>query len=404
MGQRYYKNLLRLNRVPDPIEERTNLVKEVLRDGKPFPETLQYKDIDIAFKEWVEKDLSITFEEKELPTMALFSAQRFSEYMESWQNNDDQKNILMNFKVITRENNPQQGTLHDKNMNIPGDRTYLMKRSIMEDKNGRRYFLDYRMKQPFCVDIIYTLSIVTNKYELLNIFNAKVNDKFKAIQCYIRPNGHFLPMKLENISDESEYNMDDRQYFSQSYEIRVMAYVITEDDFITEEVPILRLRSENMDRKNSAFVEIEEVNPCDTSTPYYYQPLKLTMTFKECEKRVKFNINTDFVVDSVEVNDNVRSGVTCTSNEYQIHAGEYTEDKPSFKEGEELYVHDINKKIPENVAVITLNGHNPSVVFDERNDHPESELDRTQFCEETDVETKDGEITMTSEETNCMKD
>ena len=56
------------------------------------------------------------------------------------------------------------------------------------------------------------------------------------------------------------------------------------------------------------------------------------------------------------------------------------------------------------MAVITLNGHNPSVVFDERNDHPESELDRTQFCEETDVETKDGEITMTSEETNCMKD
>jgi hypothetical protein len=403
MGQRYYKNLLRLNRVPDPIEERTNLVKEVLRDGKPFPETLQYKDIDIAFKEWVEKDLAVTYEEKELPTMALFSAQRFSEYMETWQNNDDQKNILMNFKVITRENNPQQGTLHDKNMNIPGDRTYLMKRSIMEDENGRRYFLDYRMKQPFCVDIIYTLSVVTNKYELLNIFNTKVNDKFKAIQCYIRPNGHFLPMKLENISDESEYNMDDRQYFSQSYEIRVMAYIITEDDFITEEVPILKLRSENLDSKNSAYVEIEEIDPCDDSTPYYYQPLMLTMKFKECERQVKFKINTDFVVDSVEVS-NVRSGVTCTINEYQLHAGEYTEDKPSFKEGEELYVRNINKLIPENEAIITLYGHNPSVVFDERNDHPESELDRTQFCEDTSVETEEGEVKVTSEEINCMKD
>ena len=67
-------------------------------------------------------------------------------------------------------------------------------------------------------------------YELLNEFNLMMNDKFKSIQCYIRPNDHFIPMILNDISDESEYSIDNRQYYSQTYNITVKAYIITEDD------------------------------------------------------------------------------------------------------------------------------------------------------------------------------
>ena len=386
MGQSKYKNIIKLRRTPDPIEERENLHKEVLKDSTILPNTLVLKDIDIAFKEWTEKDLSISFEDKELPTIALFSSQRFSEYMQSWENNDDRKNLIMNFKVVTRENNPQPGTLHDKNMNIPGERTYLMKRALMEDKNGRPYFLDYRMKQPYCVDLIYTVSVVTNKYELLNEFNMMVNDKFKAIQCYIRPNGHFLPMKLENISDESEYSMDDRQYFSQSFEIRVMAYIINEKDMMAVECPIVKLMEcmDSGDRKNSAYVEIEEEDPCydpQLDSPYYYQPVTLNAYFKDCEREVTFTFDRNFECAESSVEATNVISFMMRVNDVDIDPREGFK----LKAGDAVHIFKVNRRNMREEGKIVFKGYNPDVVFDERLDNPESELDRTQFYETIDV-------------------
>lgn len=392
MGQRKYKNILKLRRVPDPHERRENLYKEVLKDSTPLPNTLEYVDIDIAFKEWVEKDLAVNFEDKELPTIALFSSQRFSEYMESWQNSDDQKNMLMNFKVVTRENNPQTGTLHGGNMNIPGERTYLMKRCVMEDKNGRPYIMDYRMRQPYCVDLIYTVSVVTNKYQLLNEFNEMLNKKFCAIQCYIRPNGHYLPMKLENISDESEYSMDDRQFFSQSFEIRVMAYVIESEDLVTEECPIIRFTcSEPTNSMNSAYVELEELDPCENrrEDPYYYQPVELRIHFDACDvPKVEFTMNSDFVLEmEPEYSKNINK---CVENPFmlRINDGDLIPAEKGLRlhPGDKVQVLNVVRYFRGEDADIILSGYNPMIVYDEKKDNVENEMDRTQFVEEISVE------------------
>lgn len=93
------------------------------------------------------------------------------------------------------------------------------------------------MKQPYAVDLIYNINLIANKYELINKFNALVNEAFKARQCYIRPNGHFIPMILDEISDESEYSIEDRKFFSQTFTIKVMAYIIHEKDFQVESYP-----------------------------------------------------------------------------------------------------------------------------------------------------------------------
>lgn len=399
MGQRKYKNILKIHRVPDPIEERENLFKEVLKDSTPLPQPVEFEDIDIAFKEWVENDLNVVFEDKKIPTVALFSAQRFSEYMDNWGNSDDNKNLMMNFKVVTRENNPQPGTLHAKNANVASDETYLMKRVLMTDKNGRPYFMEYRMKQPYCVDLMYTISLVTNKYKLVNDFNMMLNKKFKAIQCYIRPNGHFMPMKLEGISDESEYSIDDRQFFSQSFKIRVMAYIIQEDDIVTEEKPVLRFMcDEPMDKKNGALVEIEEIDdPCNTDTPYYYQPIALRMVFHECEKEVKFKLKTDFdfVVTNYECSREVKE-----ANPFRIKVNDeqITDILEGYKilRGSEIYIYDVNKYIQRSEATITIYGYNPDIVYDKRKNETEVEMDSgTQPCKDItvdeEVEVKDVE-------------
>ena len=308
MGNRSYKNYLKLREERDPITNRENLTKEPLSYGTPFPKTLEYKDIDIAFKEWVEEKLDISFEDKQLQTICLFSNQRFSEFMQAWEYTDESRNMLLNFKVITRENNPKEGTIQGGDKNIPADITFLLKRVLVKDKNGRTYIKDYRIRQPLNVDLSYQVSVVTNKFELLNEFNEMVNDRFKAFQDYIFPNGYALPMELKDISDKSEYNINDRQFFSQSYNILVMAYVLREEDFIEEERPIMKTicLDDNVSRGRTS-VEIEE---CDDKN-------LLSIYIRPSENKMFFKIDRDFVLHLSD-SENVRN-FKLKVNEVEIH-------------------------------------------------------------------------------------
>ena len=328
MGTRVYKNFIRLRQGYDPIENRENLTKEPLSDGTPFPKPLQYKDIDIAFKEWVETKLDISFEGKQLQTICLFSNQRFSEFMQAWEYTDESKNMLLNFKVITRENNPKDGTIQGGDKNIPGDRTFLMKRVLVTDKNGRVYIKDYRIRQPFCVDLSYQVSVVTNKFELLNQFNEMVNDRFKAFQDYIKPNGYYLPMELKDISDKSEYNINDRQFFSQTYNILVMAYILTENDFVEEERPVMRsICLDDSGPRNRNSVEIEE---CEDKS-------MLIIYVKPNENKVTFTIDRDFTVDEVELTNIRNFSVKVNDNPLDNYEGY------EFKENDKIQVFSVRK-------------------------------------------------------------
>ena len=275
-----------------------------MKDSTPLPKTLLYKDIDEEFKRWVEEDLKISFEGKDIPTISLFSNQRFSEYMQSWQNVDNKKNIILNFKTISRENNPKSGTIVGQTKNIPGEHSIVMKTVEAYDRNNRKYFIDYCLKQPKAIDFIYTVSVVTNKYELLNSFNLLINDKFKSINCYIRPNGHFIPMKLNDISDESEYSIDNRQFYSQSYNITVMGYIIEEDDYIVEERPDFKFVGFNNEK--NTYADIEELPICEESPTILYIPIKLAICFDRCDNSYKFIIDTDFQFKDFKV-ENIRN-------------------------------------------------------------------------------------------------
>ena len=233
-----YLNYLNLNPSEIGNARRIEMLNDIMHDGTFLPRTVEYKDIDEAFRDWVKSLTIISDEGKEYPTMTLFSSQRFSEYSQSWKFVDENQNILLNFKTITRENNPSYGEIQGGLWNIPGDRFYTMKRKKVLDDNGSESYLILKMKQPMAIDLSYKLSIFTTRYTAINEFNTLINKQFAGRQCYIQPNGHFMPMILDQISDESQYNIDDRQFYSQTYQIKVMAYIITDGDYRVEEAPI----------------------------------------------------------------------------------------------------------------------------------------------------------------------
>lgn len=101
----------------------------------------------------------------------------------------------------------------------------ILQRTVLDD-NGTESYEKYSMKQPYTVDLAYRINFVTNVFENINTFNQKVNYLFKARQCYIRPNGHYIPMVIDEINDESTYSIEDRKFYVQSISVKVMAYII----------------------------------------------------------------------------------------------------------------------------------------------------------------------------------
>lgn len=354
-----YKNIVGHTPHPDPIERRENLEKEVLKNSSPFPKTLTYEDIDKEFHRWVDEDLDIAYKGEKLPTMDLFSNQRFSEFMQSWQNVDEKGNLKLNFKTISRENNPKSGTLYGETRNQPGERTVLLKRVAAQDRNGRRYYIDYRMKQPFTIDMVYSVSVITDKIEVLNQFNQMVNDKFKAIDCYIRPNDHYIGMKLSDISDESENSIDDRRYYLQTYNITVMAYIITEDSFIVREIPELKLLGIDIDL-NRSVVEVEEEGDYPMTLNVSFTPDTDWTKFPKGEAGLDFN----FMIENIAC-ENVRYFKIRIENVEGIERPEIAKiyDPVSQLPGNILYVGDIVKILgvkrihTGEKSVIKLQGH-----------------------------------------------
>ena len=376
------RDTLNLNQPNDPINQRLSYVKDILSDSSFFPKTVKYRDIDEAFLQWVEDELKITFEETKLPTFALFSNQRYSEYMQMWSDMDNNNNLKLNFKVITRENNPKTGTMYGSNGRIPTATKYLVNRIEALNDQGKTCAVEYRMAQPVTIDLMYKITLVTNKYELLNEFNIIVNDRFSGLQAYLYPNSHPMPMKLKNISDESEYNVDDRQYFAQTYEIQVMAYIITEDYFDIEVKPIVSIHCIGGDiQKRKPQVEIEEfeiINTCpkDKKERYYNQPMKITVNYSEDDL-----MGSDFTIDC---NMNVVSIITENIKTYIVKVNDNTvifDDEVELKNGDiiSLKIKKINRLKP---SKLIIEGYSPDIIYDSKEDNPEIESDNKNVINE----------------------
>lgn len=405
-------------------ERRLNMSKAILEHGTPLPRPIEYSDIDIAFFNWVDKVFPLVNDGELLPTYKLFSTQRLSEYAQTWQNLDSKGNLVLNFKSVTRENNPQKGESQGGYFNIPGHKDFAMFYVPVLQDNGVEAYDKYTIKQPFAVNFMYKVSIFTNKYELLNKMNESMQYEFSALNCYIAPNEHPMPMTLESVSDESEYTIDDYKYYAQTYDIKVKGYIIRREDMKVERIAsrlIMQNQAEEGKRQPSAKgkvefikwnrentvtpaacdippygepadpnakvkVKIEPWNPCgiEEESDYYNKIVKIFMHFDECTSSITFTIDKEIVLDSVET-DNVydfrllvNGEVMNLENEVKLYDGDSVEVK-------------ITRDDMYRSSDMTLIGYDPNVVID-KTYLPESSLD------ENDVDEEDIEIGVDCEE------
>ena len=324
--------------------------KTILQDAPIFPKPLEYEDIDNAMFNFVDEYIPMVIKGKSTPTFTLYSNQRFSEYSQSWEHTDEDGNLLMNFKTISRENNPKPGANQGGYWNIPGNKRHtLLIRDVLED-NGEEAYEIYSMGQPFAVDLTYRISIITDLFENINAFNQKINDLFKARQCYIRPNGHFLPVTLEEINDNTEYTISERKFYNQTVTVKVMAYIISEDDFKIEKKPKrIKLFMQGDVRRPKPEINIDEF----FNDKIGHTEIELTIDFQAFHTKTNFDIDTDFIVERTELY-NVRN--------YRLSVNDmpyYTDKGFTLKNGDNIKIF-INHLDPNEMAQLKFIGYNPN--------------------------------------------
>lgn len=355
-------------------ERRRNYAKEILYKETNFPKPLEYSDIDKAFEVFVDKELDITDNEgKRIPTYTLYSTQRFSEYSQTWEHTDDNGNLLMNFKTVSRENNPNFGNNQGGLFNIPGDRRYTMLEKIVLDENGTEHMEVYSMGQPYAVDLKYKVNFVTNTFSTINTFNMKLNKLFKSKQCYIRPNGHYVPMVIETIDDATSYGLEERKFFVQSVTINAMAYIINEEDFKVHKFamrPRLFMEGERKHRKVN--VDLDEFEKQEN------KEVEITISFKAPETKVEFEIDMDIDINSFETENARDVRVFVNDMSYYIDKGF------QLKKGDSVKVK-IKKNNDFEDSVVKFVGIDPNYTFVE-NEISESVKESPDRLEEIFVE------------------
>ena len=353
---------------------RIGYQNKILEKAPIFPKPLEYGDIDNAMFEFVDKQIDIVIEGELIPTYTLYSNQRFSEYSQMWEHSDEFGNLYLHFKTVNREKNPFFGENQGKLWNITGKRKYTLLQQQVLDDNGTESYEIYTMRQPYAVDLSYSINFVTTTLENLNKFNQKINKLFAARQYYIRPNGHYIPMVIDEISDETSYSISERKFYVQSVKLKLMAYLIEPEDFEVKKFPKrvnTILNGDNFRKKVCVEIE-EEDNPTENKN------LKLNITFEPFHTKTEFDFDTDMTVTEIS-SENVRNIRVMINDELY-----YTEKTFKIKNNDNVRIQ-IKPIDFEKECKVSFIGYEDDVFYDSKT-LPEKVFDEEITHEEINVE------------------
>ena len=213
------------------FERRQELLDNITKDGTYLPKSLLHDDLDRGMLDFVKNDLEITSEGKIIQTLdRIVSTQNWSQYTETWTFIDEDNNPLPPFVTLVRMNDTKYGSNPATLYNIPDRKPFYF--ASVPTWDGQRNGTDiYSIPQPVPIDINFSVKIITNRIRDLNNFNTKVLQKFSSRQSYATINGHYIPILLTNVQDESQINTDSRKFYIQSYDFTMLGFLIDEKEF-----------------------------------------------------------------------------------------------------------------------------------------------------------------------------
>ena len=212
---------------------RKELAEFITEDGTFLPKSVLHEDLDLGLIEFVKDRLRITVDGKAISFVEqILTLQRWAEFTDTWSFADKDLNPELPFLVVVRRPDVQYGSNPALIYTIPDRRTFHYAKVPTWD--GQRKGMDlYKIPQPVPVDITYDLKIVCNRMRELNRFNKVVLQTFTSRQAYTFVKGHYIPIVLDSISDESQISdLEKRKFYSQNYTLQLQGFLIDEEEFI----------------------------------------------------------------------------------------------------------------------------------------------------------------------------
>ena len=226
------KNKKNVNINPDKTgnDKRKELFDDISDNGTYLPKGVLHEDMDKSFVDFIESEIGLTLAGEKVPVIFL-TIQRWAEFAKTWQYSDEYKNIKIPFITVVRKPDAQVGTNQAGYFNIPGKPTFTYMKVPTWD--GNRKGMDiYKIPQPVPIDLVYEVRLFCNRMRDLNKMNMKFIQTFSPQQHYIKVNGHPMPLMMDSIGDESVINnLDERKYYVQMFNIKMMGYLLDEEDF-----------------------------------------------------------------------------------------------------------------------------------------------------------------------------
>jgi hypothetical protein len=213
------------------LARREELLEKINRDGTYLPKSLLHADLDGGFLEFVKNELKTVVDGKTIPTIdILITTQNWSQFTETWDIQNLDKNVELPFISIVRTPEVKYGSNPSLLYTIPNRKQYFYAQVPTWD--GQRSGMDiYKIPQPVPIDITYQVKIVCNRMRELNQFNKNVIEKFSSKQSYQVIKGHYIPIVMGDISDESVMDVEKRKYYIQSYQFTLLGFLIDENEF-----------------------------------------------------------------------------------------------------------------------------------------------------------------------------
>ena len=181
--------------------------------------------------DFVKTDLEVVTAGKVVPMVdIIITTQNWTQYLETWKFHDLDYNPSPPFITVVRIPEVKYGSNPALLYNIPNRKQFYY--ASVPTWNGNEQGMDiYTIPQPVPVDLKYSMKIICNRMRELNQLNKVVMQTFASRQAYTFIKGQYVPIILENISDESQMTIDARKYYVQSYEFNMMGYLIDEEEF-----------------------------------------------------------------------------------------------------------------------------------------------------------------------------
>jgi hypothetical protein len=217
-------------KVVDPQGGPKNWTAQFLDQNKQFlPRSVDFEDLDLGFVDFVKNDLGIVVDGEKIPVHFL-TLQRWNEFSKLWPNTDKYKNLTIPFVSVVRRPNPETGT-NPADFKIPVRKNFPYMQIPIWDGNRKGADI-YGIPNPVGVDLIYTVRFFSYKMRELNKLHQKVMQTFASAQAYVNIKGHYFPILLESIGDESQIDdLEGKRFYVQTYELKLQGYLVDSEEF-----------------------------------------------------------------------------------------------------------------------------------------------------------------------------